>query len=520
MRRVSARATAAGLLSFRSTHGVGLLLVAQKHNYRGATAGRQEVFLTRSSRGATDLVRIFVSHAHTDAPLARSLQDLITTVFDEVEVDYSSDVSAGGGIEAGTDWLQWILDKLRSCDMAVVVLTPESLSRPWLMWESGAVNGIALALEQQPQIVPLLFRVNRENVAGPLSRLQAELGETEEGVRRVAQAVWRHRGHKPAADILELRLTVALKTYLDGIREALADRPQSLDEGGVQEWCDRLDALRRAGRHAEVMHVHRALLLAVGREAGDERSVPLDVRLHRRLGELYLDAKRGRDAAVQFELSLRLFPRDIFLLHKLALAQLQDGDRGQSLATLNNIEAIDPSAAGENPEIAGLKGRLYRERWQVTSDETDLRTARDAYQAALEHLTDSYYIAGNAGELSLALGDREAAEAAYETAVAVIRRSGERTWWSLATLAGAAIVRGDEAEALSLLGEAGALGPSPRDIESIRLGLQRLQTYLGLSADVAAGWFGALAGGRPVTADAVQAEKRLPVQRGEIVSAE
>jgi tetratricopeptide (TPR) repeat protein len=185
----------------------------------------------------------------------------------------------------------------------------------------------------------------------------------------------------------------------------------------------------------------------------------------------------ARDAAVQFELSLRLFPRDIFLLHKLALAQLQDGDRGQSLATLNNIEAIDPSAAGENPEIAGLKGRLYRERWQVTSDETDLRTARDAYQAALEHLTDSYYIAGNAGELSLALGDREAAEAAYETAVAVIRRSGERTWWSLATLAGAAIVRGDEAEALSLLGEAGALGPSPRDIESIRLGLQRLQTY-------------------------------------------
>jgi len=57
-----------------------------------------------------------------------------------------------------------------------------------------------LALEQRPQIVPLLFRVNRENVAGPLSHLQAELGESEEGVRRVAQAVWHRRGQKPGRE--------------------------------------------------------------------------------------------------------------------------------------------------------------------------------------------------------------------------------------------------------------------------------------------------------------------------------
>ncbi len=47
-----------------------------------------------------------------------------------------------------------------------------------------------------------------------------------------------------------------------------------------------------------------------------------------------------------------------------------------------------------------------------------------------------------------------------------------------------------------------ALGPTPRDVESIRLGLQRLQTYLGLPTDVAAGWLGALAGGRPASGDA------------------
>src|SRR3712207_1505893 len=149
------------------------------------------------------MVKVFVSHAHADAALAAAVQTLVGMVLDEVDVDYSSDPSAGGGIEAGTNWLQWILDKIKSCDLAIVVLTPESLSRPWLMWESGAVNGIALALEQRRQIVPLLFRVNRENLAGPLSHLQAESGETQQGVRRLAVAIWELRGRKPGQQLFD-----------------------------------------------------------------------------------------------------------------------------------------------------------------------------------------------------------------------------------------------------------------------------------------------------------------------------
>ena len=255
-------------------------------------------------------------------------------------------------------------------------------------------------------------------------------------------------------------------------------------------------------------HVHRALLLAVGREPDEAGQVPLDVRLHRRLGELYLDSGRGAEAAVQFNLALRLFPRDVFLLHKLTLAQLPDGNRGQALSTLESIETIDATAARENPEIAGLKGRLYREEWQRSTDRDHLRTARDAYQAALEHSPDSYYMAANVGELSLALGEHDAATKAYEQATAAIRRTGERTWWSLATLASAAIVRGDDSEALALLGDAGALSPPPRDVESIRQGLTRLQQHLRLSADVSAAWLGALAGGQ-ASSDATISERPL-----------
>jgi tetratricopeptide (TPR) repeat protein len=442
------------------------------------------------------IVKIFVSHAHIDAAIAAALKKLLVKIFDDIEVDYSADLSAGGGIEAGANWLQWILDKVRSCNLAVVVLTPESLSRPWLMWESGAVNGIALALEEQRQIVPLLFRVNRENLTGPLSHLQAEQGETGQGIRRAVLAVWDLLGRKPGKEKLELLFGAALPGYLEQIQEFLQDRPQSLDKGGVQEWCERLDELRRAGRHTEVGHVHRALLLAVGPAADDANQVPLDVRLHRRLGELYLATGRGHEAAVQFDLALRLFSRDVFLMHKLALAQLETRDRGRALATLKRIEELDQAAVFENPDVAGLKGRLYREEWQATSNESDLRTARDAYQAALTHSPTSYYMAGNVGELSLALNERKEADQAYQHAVDAIRRTGERTWWSLATRASAAIVQGKEKEAIALLGEAGALGPPARDAESIRQGLKRLQTYLKVAPEVAAGWLGAFAGGQ------------------------
>jgi tetratricopeptide (TPR) repeat protein len=442
------------------------------------------------------MVKVFVSHAHADAALAAALKTLITTVFDDVDVDYSSDESAGGGIEIGANWLEWINEKVSSCELAVVVVTPESLARPWLMWESGAVAGMALASGQRRQIAPLLFRVNRDSVAGPLAHLQAEPGETEEGIHRLIEAIWKILGRRIERDRLERRRRGPVATYLDEVRDALQDRPQSLDEGGVQEWCDRLDVLRRAGMYSEVPHVHRALLLAVGREVDDADRVPLDVRLHRRLGELYLQARRGADAEVQFGLALRLFPRDIFLLHKLTLAQLEAGDRGQALRTLARIDAIDAAAARENPEIAGLKGRLHREEWQHSGEIRHLRSARDAYWAVLGHKPDSYYLAGNVGELSLALDERDAAEEAYELAVAAIRRTGERTWWSLVTLASAAIVRGEQSEALQLLGEAGALKPPPRELESIRQGLLRLQQRLGVDADVSAGWLGALVGGQ------------------------
>jgi hypothetical protein len=181
-------------------------------------------------------------------------------------------------------------------------------------------------------------------------------------------------------------------------------------------------------------------------------------------------------------------------------------DVNGALEVLKTIERLDASATSWSPEIAGLKGRSYRERWRSTGDVQDLRTARDAYGSALESSPDSYYLADNVGQLSLLLGEREQAVAALHKAEQAIVRSGERSVWSLATTATARIVRGDEPRALAVLGEIKALGPTQRELHSIESGLRRLQESLHASDEVFGRWVGALRAGASAAPPAAEVE--------------
>src|SRR5687767_11942900 len=90
-------------------------------------------------------MKVFISHSTSDKPLVDALRALIRHTFVEpVEVAYSSASVSEGGISAGQDWLEWIGAQVQESRMTIVVLTPLSKARPWLMWEAGAVSGVGL----------------------------------------------------------------------------------------------------------------------------------------------------------------------------------------------------------------------------------------------------------------------------------------------------------------------------------------------------------------------------------------
>ena len=64
--------------------------------------------------------------------------------------------------------------------------------------------------------------------------------------------------------------------------------------------------------------------------------------------------------------------------------------RGKATA-LRRIEEIDSSAVLNNPEVAGLKGRLYREKWERHREEADLRAALAPHARAFAYDALEYY---------------------------------------------------------------------------------------------------------------------------------
>jgi hypothetical protein len=106
------------------------------------------------------------------------------------------------------------------------------------------------------------------------------------------------------------RLDKIVADYLTAVQRALRDAPMLPTEPVVQEWCLRLDNLRASGRASEVAYLHDWLNVAFGRERG-ETDRPLDFRIHRRLGELYMRSGNHASAARQFELARTLAPRDL-----------------------------------------------------------------------------------------------------------------------------------------------------------------------------------------------------------------
>jgi hypothetical protein len=79
--------------------------------------------------------RVFLSHAADDAALAHHLANVLRQAAAQPQVFVAS---RAGDIPPGADWLDVIEAELRQADTYVLLLTPRSVRRLWLWYESGA----------------------------------------------------------------------------------------------------------------------------------------------------------------------------------------------------------------------------------------------------------------------------------------------------------------------------------------------------------------------------------------------
>src|SRR5262245_38740954 len=125
---------------------------------------------------------IFISLTKEDTRLADALRTLSHEVLgDAVTVSYSTSKELGIGPKAGADWFGWIVDQVSGCDLALILVTPQSVQKPWILWEAGAVYGAAFAKGTTGKVRPLLYLVKENQLPSPFSNTttQYQWGDSE-----------------------------------------------------------------------------------------------------------------------------------------------------------------------------------------------------------------------------------------------------------------------------------------------------------------------------------------------------
>ena len=118
---------------------------------------------TRRDRGA-NVRKVFLSHSSDDRLVAEYLRERLIASIAGVEVFLAS---RPGDIPVGADWLATIKEELSSCDAYLVLLTPASVSRPWVQFETGAAW-----MSQRTLVTVVAGALEKGDVPMPLSSFQ------------------------------------------------------------------------------------------------------------------------------------------------------------------------------------------------------------------------------------------------------------------------------------------------------------------------------------------------------------
>jgi tetratricopeptide (TPR) repeat protein len=277
------------------------------------------------------------------------------------------------------------------------------------------------------------------------------------------------------------RLASIIDGYIGEVQQALLKAPLIPTEAAVQEWSLRLDELVDQKRWSEVVTLHDWLNVAFGRERSDNPR-PLDLRLHRRLGELYMRAKKWVEAAREFTLARSLSPRDILILRLLGRAYIEQKDFTSAKKIIDEIKALDEKAFVRNAECAALLGRLY-------SDQGNYDLARQCLEQAFAENADSYYLAELIAQAELELGHVDTAKARYKQVVEILKRLGERNIWVRAAELNEAVISNQSEDMIQeKIAKICEFNPTLDNLASIESGLRRIQKAVAIDNAKLADW--------------------------------
>lgn len=117
---------------------------------------------TRILSGQAEPVRyqVFISHANADKWIARMLCEKIDSLGAATFRDDRD-------IKGGDDIPDEIVRQIKASDEVLILLTPQSVSRPWVLLEAG------MAIARRKRIIPVMYHVTTDPIPSMIKTKKA-----------------------------------------------------------------------------------------------------------------------------------------------------------------------------------------------------------------------------------------------------------------------------------------------------------------------------------------------------------
>src|SRR6185436_18320054 len=125
----------------------------------------------------------FISHFSEDREIANIIANALSRItLNQINPWFSSDHGGSGGIPQGSVWLDSIREKLSSSRAIVVLLTRNSIHKPWIYFEAGIGEA-----RENCEIIPVCFGFDGlSEIPFPLAMYQCFLLSDYNSLKRFA----------------------------------------------------------------------------------------------------------------------------------------------------------------------------------------------------------------------------------------------------------------------------------------------------------------------------------------------
>jgi len=168
---------------------------------------------------------VFISHDTRDAEIAEEFSTLIKRVSAGVLKSFrSSDKKGTQGIEFGVEWYPEIIKNIQNATDVVCLLTPNSVDRPWILFEAGMAKG-----KLSTPILGIALGIPLTKAStGPFAQFQ-NCGDNEDALcKLIFQLVDRIPNSEPDNETIKFHVQ-KFKVKIDEIFKKRKEEPESTD---------------------------------------------------------------------------------------------------------------------------------------------------------------------------------------------------------------------------------------------------------------------------------------------------